>query len=141
MWDLLIISIIAYLGLVSGYVIIHFAIEEKKLGMKYFNVFLPVLFFLSIIPVFLENKILGFIYAIFSIGYIFIKLKNYFAYFLYAIFFALLNSEYLVYYSLIIFLYGLCNGAIIYEKKWKNFSIVAYMLLFVVVTNLIRLIL
>jgi len=135
------VSIIAYLGLVGGFIILYFAPEEKKPGMKYFT---WINYALALFGVLLLNSFLFANYLAIILSVIFLVLGIYFRdkiiYFSYLYFgiglFLLIGQYGYEAFAALIFAYGLTAGAILYEKKWKNFYKVLYLFYFVVISML-----
>lgn len=142
------VSLIAYLGSVAGYIMILFAPEEKKPGMKYFNAinyFLVLLFVLFLIFFNWFNLlvVLG-VFLFFVMLYFFRKYGIYLMYLLFSVVFPFLDSqkEVLVF-SILIFVYGLVVGAVLIDLKNKKVSLmkVLSLIYFVIISNIFNLIL
>lgn len=141
------ISILCYLGVISGYIIMWVASEEKEEGMKYFipfQGFLFVAFVLLTVFFKFDNLffIIGGVLAL-IVFFLFRKFQIYFSYLFFSLFFYLF-SQYveLSILSVIIFMYGLVAGAIIFDLKGKKSSLmkVVSLFYFVVIANILYLV-
>jgi len=145
-------SLISFFGLILGMILIKIAPEEQKPGKKYF-ILLQNLFFTISIILFLYflkiNSGIIFLIAISLIIYLSkIKIKDYFRkseflYFLLAIIFFLSskNTSSFLTESVIIFLFGMPTGSLLFNKKNKNYlKVVLRSIIFLVVSLLLFLI-
>ena len=132
------VSVIAYLGLLAGYIILHLAQEEKKPGMKYFKFIENVLFFVSLIVlVYYNASLIALIAIIFWLLYR--KYSIYIAYLSFAFGFFVLGGNLI--YATIIFGYGLTAGSIIYQPRKNRLSRIIFLIYFIVIANILKLIL
>jgi hypothetical protein len=141
------ISLISYLGVITGFILMLVAPEEKKPGMKYFNFINHLLFFcLIILLVYLGNM------SIYLIGlgvlgvilFLFIKkYQIYIAYLFFSFILYLFSEKFVEIFAVIIFAFGLSAGAYMIDLKNKKQSFYRVILLiyFVVFTNLLKIIL
>ena len=123
-------SVIAYLGLFAGLVLVKMAPEEQKPGRKYF-ILLKKLLFLAILAFplhyFKVNILVSFGLLSFAVGLMLVnKLglsKSYMVYFLFGIIFSISARfvELLVLESIMIFLYGMPNASLALSLKKKNY--------------------
>ena len=125
-------SLISFFGLILGIILIKIAPEEQKPGEKYF-ILLQNLFFTLSIVLFLYflkiNIIITFLIAILLTAYFSkIKIRDYFRkseflYFLLAIIFFLSskNTSLFLTESVIIFLFGMPTGSLLFNRKKKNY--------------------
>ncbi len=140
----LLVSIAAYLGIAAGYVLMLAAPEEKKPGMKYFNMLNYFLFFLSIIfSIFFRQSIFFIIFIIlFSLCfYLLREYQIYIAYLLFSVLFYIFSESYMHLFSVIIFAYGLSAGAVIFDLKDKKgalFKVLSFAY-FILAANLLKL--
>ncbi len=143
-------SLIAYLGLLAGLILIKMAPEEQKPGKRYFILLKKILFFILFIPVLYYYKIS----IVFSLALLLfvvalmlgnrLKLdtlensynrnfrraqkpkvfdKSYFIYFLFGIIFSL-SAKFISLFileSVLIFLYGVPNASLALNLKKKNY--------------------
>jgi len=119
-------SIITYLGLLLGVILIKLAPEEQKPGKKYFILFKKILFFLIIVSILFYYKIniiLTTILLLFTIililnGKISLN-KSSLVYFFLGIIFYLSSRifDLFIVESVLIFLYGIPNSSLILKKK------------------------
>jgi len=141
-----IVSILAYLGIIIGSIIIIFAPEEKK-GIKYFIGVNYFLFYIALLFVILFsgfNFLIIVLSLIFGILFVIYKTKQiYTAYLNFAVVFYVSSGSinpFLVI-SSIVFIYGLSSGAIIMNPKEKKKSFVKalYLIFFVILANILNL--
>jgi len=119
-------SIIAYLGLLLGIILIKFAPEEQKPGIKYFILLKKILFFIALVAILFFHKV-NIIFTSILLFFVFILMlnkkinlsKSELVYFFLGIlfFFSSRISNLFVIESVIIFLYGIPNASIILKKK------------------------
>jgi len=123
-------SIISYLGLLLGIILIRLAPEEKKPGKKYFILMKKTLFFIILVALlfFYEiNIILTTIFLFFIIILILTKKirleKTAFVYFLLGIilFFSSKIFNLFVLETILIFIYGIVTSSIILNIKKRNY--------------------
>ena len=147
-------SIISYLGIALGIILIYIAPEEQKQGKKYFS-FLKYIFFVFIILFlsfyYYKNIFIVLLIIVFLIIFIFLnkkfkisKLKklndinkSLIIYFILAIIFYLsyININLFIIESSLIFLYGIVNTSLIFSMKRKNYmEILLKHVLFVIIT-------
>ena len=137
-----IISALSYLGVLAGYIILLFAPEEKKPGMRYFNGLLYFTFLLSLILAlfFSFNFFVLFSSLVFLALFLFFKkYQIYLSYIFFAIIFYILsNTDKFIVFAVLIFVYGLIAGAILVDLQNKKNSLfkVFYISYFVLLTNL-----
>jgi len=124
-------SIIAYLGLVAGIMIIHFAKEEQKAGMPYFLLFQNLLVSISVsfLVFFLGwNIFINISLTFLSLLVLFLIkpiTKSYYIYPLLGLFLFLAydSPSYLAIQASLIFLLGLPTSALLYNQKDTKKSI------------------
>ena len=124
-------SLIAYLGLLVGLILIKMAPEEQKPGKRYFILLKKILFFTLFIPILYYYKInIVFSLALLSFVAALIlrnRLKldtSWLIYFLLGIFFYL-GSRFIDLFAMesaLIFLYGIPNASLMFSLKKKNYS-------------------
>lgn len=123
-------SIIAYLGLLLGIILIRLAPEEQIPGKKYFILLKKILFFIILVSLLFFYKINVFLITIFLFFIIVLILnkkikleKSAFVYFLLgAVFYASSKIFNLfVLETLFIFLYGIVTSSIILNLKKRNY--------------------
>ena len=124
-------SIIAYLGLLVGIILVRMAPEEQKPGKKYFILLEKILFFTLFIPILYYYKI-NIVFSLALLSFIAalilgnrIKLdKSYLIYFLLGILFYLSTRfiDFFVMESVLIFLYGIPNASLMFSLKKKNYN-------------------
>ena len=124
-------SLIAYLGLLVGIILIRIAPEEQKPGKRYFILLKKILFFILFIPILYYYKInIIFSLALLSFAAALmlgnrLKLnKSYLIYFLLGIFFYL-GSRFIdlfVMESVLIFLYVISDASLALSLKKKNYN-------------------
>jgi len=123
-------SLIAYLGLLVGIILITMAPEEQKHGRKYFIFLKKFLFFMLFIPILYYYKInqvfslalLSFVAAL-ILGNRLKLDKSYLIYFLLGISFYL-GSRFIdlfVMEAVLIFLYGMSDASLAFSLKKKNY--------------------
>ena len=132
------VSVVCYLGLLAGFIILSLAPEEKKPGMPYFR---GINYFLGVFSVLLANYfLLGNIFVI-SLSVLFLVLIIYFkekliflsyGYFGVMLFVLIDNIGYPAFAALI-FAFGLSSGAFLYEKK--SFLKLFYYIYFIAIAN------
>lgn len=123
-------SVISYLGLLIGVILIKIAPEEQKPGRKYFIFLKKILFFLIIaLPLYYYKINIIFSLALLSLIAAFMlcnKLrldKSYLVYFLMGVIFAV-SSRFIglfVLESVLILLYGIPNASLALRIKKKNY--------------------
>ena len=124
-------SLIAYLGLLAGIILVRMAPEEQRPGKRYFILLKKILFFTVFIPVLYYYKI-NIIFSLALLSFVAalmlgnkLKLdKSYLICFLLGIFFYL-GSRFIdlfVMESVLIFLYGIPNASLMFSLKKKNYS-------------------
>lgn len=145
-------GLISFFGLILGIILIKIAPEEQKPGKKYFILLQNLFFILSVILLLYFLKIdMGIIFltAILLTYFISrIKIKNYFRkseflYFLLAIIFFLSskNTSLFLTESVIVFLFGMPTGSLLFDRKKKNyFKVVLRSIIFLVVALLLFLV-
>ncbi len=124
------VSIIAYLGLFLGVILIKLAPEEQKPGKKYFILFKKILFFLILASLLFFYEI-NIIFSVILLVFIFILMFNkkirldkaYLIYFLLGIVFYLSSKIFNLFIieSILIFLYGIPNSSLELNLKKKNY--------------------
>ena len=124
-------SIIAYLGLLVGIILVRMAPEEQKPGKKYLILLEKILFFTLFIPISYYYKI-NIVFSLALLSFIAalilgnrIKLdKSYLIYFLLGILFYLSTRfiDFFVMESVLIFLYGIPNASLMFSLKKKNYN-------------------
>lgn len=145
-------SLVSFFGLILGIILVSIAPEEQKPGKKYFiplqNLFfiLSVFFFLYFLKI---NIYIIFLIAILlAIYFLKIKVKDNlrkseFLYFLLAIIFFLSskNTSMFLTESVVIFLFGMPTGSLLFNKTKKNYFRVFFKnIIFLVVALLLFLI-
>ena len=140
------ISVIAYLGVLVGYLFLVLAPEEKQPGMKYFSRISSVLAlsaaFLAIYLSF-RNPIILSLSAIFILLLIFYrKHLIHVSYIFFSVIFCLLSESAIAFsiISIIIFAYGLTSGAIIFDPREKRKSLMKCLSLsyFIIIASFLR---
>ncbi len=142
------VSVVCYLGVIAGYILMLVAPEEKKPGMRYFNAVHYSLFIFSVLFVFIFRfQDISFIICGLLALIVFYVLRNYgiyISYLWFSVIFYLFSefSEFLVF-AAIIFAYGLVSGAVICDLKDKRNSLLKVLSLayFIIIVNLLRLVL
>ncbi len=141
-------SLISFFGLILGIILIKIAPEEQKPGKKYFILLQNLFFILSIIFLLYFLKIdAGIIFltaVLLTVYFSRIKIKDHFRkseflYFLLAIIFFLSskNTSLFLTESVIIFLFGMPTGSLLFDRKKKNyFRVVLRNIIFLVVALL-----
>jgi len=124
-------SLVSYLGLLLGIILIKLAPEEQKPGKKYFILLKKILFFLVIAFLLFFHKI-NFIFSLLLLIFIIIltlnkkiKLeKSGFVYFFLGIVFFLSSKIFnlFVIESILIFLYGIPTASLIFKVKKNNYK-------------------
>jgi len=124
-------SLIAYLGLLVGLILIKMAPEEQKPGKRYFILLKKILFFILFIPILYYYKIniafslalLSFVAAL-MLGNRLKLDKSYLVYFLLGIFFYLGSRfiELFVVEAVLILLYGIPNASLMLSLKKNNYN-------------------
>jgi hypothetical protein len=140
------ISLICYLGVITGYVIMLLAPEEKKQGMKYFRFLLNAIFIFTIIlSVYIRLDLIVILVSILAVIFFYtLEYKIHVSYLLFAILFYLLSdSSLFLVLSLAIFAYGMAAGSYVYDPRYKrkSFFRVIYLIYFLILTNLLKLVL
>ena len=142
-------SIISFLGLLIGIMLVTIAPEEQTPLKKYFVLARKLLLLLIFIfPIFYYiNKaifILAIILIFLFLIFIEYKIKDLFrkSVFHYAalsilFFFSLSNTNLFVIESSLILLYGLPTASLLYNKKEKNYNLLLYNAIFVLISNLL----
>lgn len=128
-------SIVSYLGLLLGIVLISIAPEEQRPGIRYFIFFkqLLLLLILSFLLLFYEiNLILALIILfLFAVSLFNKKIdlikkleKYYLVYFIFGIAFFISSKiiDFFVIESILIFLYGIPSASVIFNLKKKNYK-------------------
>jgi len=145
-------SLISFFGLILGIILVSIAPEEQKPGKKYFILLQNLFFILSVVFLlyFLEIDMgIIFLTAVLLTYYFSrIKIKDYFSkseflYFLLAIIFFLSskNTSLFLTESVILFLFGMPTGSLLFDRKKKNyFKVVLRSIIFLVVALLLFLI-
>jgi len=119
-------SIIAYLGLLLGVILIKLAPEEQRPGKKYFILFKEILFFLIIAFLLIFYKVNFILTTVLLIFIVILMLnkkmkleKSGLVYFLLGIVFFLSSKNFNLFIieSVLIFLYGIPNASFILKKK------------------------
>jgi|TARA_B100000315_G_C14406958_1_gene509181 hypothetical protein len=119
-------SIITYLGLLLGIILIKIAPEEQKPGKKYFILFKKMLFFLivSFLLLFFKINLIFSLLVLLSLSVLMladkIQLeKSFLVYFILGIIFFLSSTtqNLFVIESVLIFLYGIPSASLILKKK------------------------
>lgn len=124
-------SLIAYLGLLVGIILVRMAPEEQKPGRKYLILLKKILFFILFIPMLYYYKI-NIVFSLALLSFVAalmlgnkLKLdKSYLIYFLLGIFFYL-GSRFIdlfVMESVLIFLYGIPDASLTLSLKKKNYD-------------------
>ena len=124
----LLASIVSYLGLLVGIILVRVAPEEQKPGKKYFILIKKIIFFLIVAFLLVYYKI-NFIFSLLAlliIGIIIIgkKLeKSEFAYFLLGIVFFISSkmADLFIIESVLVFLYGITAASLLLNLKKKNY--------------------
>lgn len=142
------VSVVSYLGIVAGYVLMLAAPEEKKPGMKYFNIICYSLFLLSVFfTIFFRPTPIFIFLALFFAVVIYYskKYQIYLTYLFFSIIFYLFSDSYMLFsvFSIIIFTYGLSAGSISIDLKHKKKSLLKIfsLIYFIIIANILRLIL
>ena len=127
----LLASIISYLGLLAGVILIKMAPEEQKPGKKYFILIKKIIFFL-IIAFLLAYYKLNLIFSLFLLLFLFILMltkkmkleKLALAYFFLGIIFFLSSKiiDLFVIELVLVFLYGIPAASLIFNIKKKNYK-------------------
>jgi len=123
-------SIIVYLGLLLGVILIKLAPEEQRPGKKYFSLLKKIILFL-IITLFFAYSNLNYVLFLFLIAVLFLMLlskkitleSTILIYLLFGVIFSLSNkiTNLFVIESVLIFLYGLPTASLIFKIKKKNY--------------------
>ena len=145
----LIISLISFFGLILGIILVLIAPEEQKTGKKYF-ILLQDLFFILSITLFLSffrvNIIfIFFVMLLFIIIRLKIKIRNNFkkAELMYLIlafifFLSLRNIDLFLIESVLIFLFGMPTGSLLFSKRKRNYLKVVFKnIIFLVIASLL----
>ena len=124
-------SLIAYLGLLVGLILIKMAPEEQKPGKRYFILLKKILFFILFIPILYYYKInivfslalLSFVAALILRNRLKLN-KSYLIYSLLGIFFYLGSRfiELFVVEAVLILLYGIPNASLMLSLKKNNYN-------------------
>ena len=124
-------SLIAYLGLLVGLILIKMAPEEQKPGKRYFILLKKILFFILFIPILyfyginiiFSLALLSFVAAL-MLGNKLKLDKSYLVYFLLGIFFYLGSRfiELFVVEAVLILLYGIPNASLMLSLKKNNYN-------------------
>lgn len=133
--NILFSSIIIYLGIFVGIILIFMAPDEKKHGKKYFIIFQRVLFWIAVSLIsfkfILEFSWLQFLFYIIPLIIILMqmiygKFNSYLSYLLFAIilYISAYNRNLFLIEGTLIFLYGMATGSLIGDKKDIRKSIV-----------------
>jgi hypothetical protein len=130
-------SLISFLGLVVGIILVLLAPEEQKPGTKYF-IFLQNLLFISAIALFLffsgVNALFVFLAVVLFVAGVFkIKTKNYFkkteimyAVLAFVFFLSLMHINLFIIESVLIFLFGMPSGSLLFQRRKKNYYRVVF---------------
>ena len=127
----LLASLIAYLGLLVGIILIRMAPEEQKPGKKYFILLKKILFFMLSIPILYHYKI-NMVFSLALLSFVAVLIlgnklkldKSYLIYFLLGILFYL-GSRFIdlfVAEAVLIFLYGMSDASLTFSPKKKNYD-------------------
>ena len=143
-------SIISFLGLLMGMVLIRIAPEEQKPLEKYFILYrriLLLMIFAFLLFYYFKNFFIFFTLAVFSIFILLVEFKtrnllrkSMLAYAILGILFflSIQNINIFIIESSLILLYGMPTASLVCKRKEKNFhKIVFYNLGFVIVANLL----
>ena len=123
-------SIIAYLGLLLGIILIKLAPEEQKPGTQYFILLKKILFFIALVAILFFYKVNIIFTTVLLLFVIILMLnkkinldKSGLVYFFLGILFYLSSKilNLFVIESVLIFLYGITNSSIILDLKKKNY--------------------
>ena len=124
-------SIIAYIGLLLGIILIKLAPEEQKPGKKYFILFKKMLFFiiLSSLLVFYQINIILSLGLLLATVILVLNEKinleeSAIIYFLFGIVFYLGSKipAFFIIISVLVFLYGIPNSSLIFNIQKRNYS-------------------
>src|SRR3989338_2436871 len=119
-------SIISYLGLLVGLIIIKLAPEEHKPGKKYFILLRKILFFLILVPLLLSYKVHFILLIVVLLFVIVLIISNKInlniserVYFILGIVFYLSSKIFNLFIieSVLIFLYGIPNASLLLKKR------------------------
>jgi len=123
-------SIIVYLGLLLGVILIKLAPEEQRPGKKYFSLLKKIILFL-IITLFFAYSNLNYVLLLFLIAVLFLILlskkitleSTILIYLLFGVIFSLSSkiTNLFVIESVLIFLYGIPTASLIFKIKKKNY--------------------
>ena len=129
--DFILASIVSYLGLLLGIILIKLAPEEQKPGKKYFILFKKILLFLIIAIFFVYIKIntvilifLLIILLLFLINKKITLESTVLTYLLFGVLFSLsfrIQNLFIIE-SVLIFLYGIPTASLIFKIKKKNYK-------------------
>ena len=142
-----ILTIVAYLGLVAGYVFLIMAPEEKKPGMRYFRIVNHFLFILSILLlIWFKTTNVIFWLSVVVLLVLYFALRRYHiyvAYIMYSLMFYFFEETEIKIFAVIIFAYGLSAGAYICEpnKRGESLSKIFILSYFILVANTLKLVL
>lgn len=114
------LSLVSYIGLFCGALLVFIAPEEQKPGVKYFllmqKIFLILIIILLLYKFSIINLFLAIVLFLFAISK---RINNYFVYVLFAplLYLSLPNKTYSLIIASLIFLYGLPTGSLIVKTK------------------------
>ena len=123
-------SIISYLGLLAGVILVKMAPEEQNPGKKYF-ILIKKIIFLLIIAFLLAYYQINFIFSSFLLLFLFILMlakkirleKSALAYFFLGIVLSLSSkfTDLFIIESALVFLYGIAAGSLLLKQKSENY--------------------
>ncbi|MAG91351.1 hypothetical protein CMO83_01615 [Candidatus Woesearchaeota archaeon] len=144
------ISLISYLGLLIGIILIRIAPEEQKPLNKYFNLIRKILLlsiFAFILFYYFNSQFNVLVLLVYLIFIVFVEYKimdqNNKSIVIYAIlgilfYLSLNNTNLFTIESSLILLYGIPTASLLYNRKIKNhYKIILYNLGFVIIANLL----
>jgi hypothetical protein len=142
----LLILLLSYIGILAGYIILLLAPEEKKPGMKYFyplNIGLFLVF--VVLMVWAKFEIISVVLALASV-LLFFRFKNFQIHTAYIFFglsyFLLSDNAYFIIFPVLIFMYGLVSGAMLFDlkNKKKAFFTLFYTLHFFIIAAIAKIV-
>ena len=142
-----IISVISYLGVVAGFILMLVAPEEKKIGMRYFKLINYLLYVSLILLLIYLGEFNPYLIGLGIIGLVlFFVMKKYYiyiAYLLFSIVLYIFSEQNLEVFSIIIFAFGLSAGAYVTDLRHKKHSFyrILTLIYFIFITNLLKIIL